>query len=92
MYKQWLPLRSLCGIALALALLLLAIDGRTTASAFCRESLESQSSGPCVADPGVAFLTWERNCMTYRFNDQFFIRMPRLTEAAVRKIFTAVRS
>jgi hypothetical protein len=85
-YKQWLRLPS-AWTSVALALLLLAIDGRTTASAFCRESLESQSSGPCVTDPGVAFLTWHRNCMTYRFNDQIFTRLPRLTESAVRKIF-----
>jgi hypothetical protein len=87
LFQQWLPLPSLWH-SVVLAALLLAFDGRTTASAFCRESLESLSSGPCVANPGVAFLTWDRNCMTYRFNDQFFTRMPRLTEAAVRKIFS----
>jgi hypothetical protein len=71
----------------ALALLLLGIQGAGKASAFCRESLESQSQGPCVPAPGVAFLTWDRSCMTYRFNDQIFMRMPRLTESAVRQIF-----
>jgi hypothetical protein len=61
------------------------------AQAFCRESLSSQASGPCVAQPGVPFLFWKapRNCMTYRFNDQFFNRVPLLTEPAIRQVFTA---
>jgi hypothetical protein len=71
-----------------LASLVLGIEGAATASAFCRESLQSQSQGPCVPAPGVAFLSWDRSCMTYRFNDQFFMRMPRLGEVAVRQIFS----
>jgi hypothetical protein len=72
---------------LALALTLLWARGATTASAFCRESLESQAQGPCTEEPGVPFLFWKRACMTYRFNDQFFKNMPLLTPEASRAIF-----
>jgi hypothetical protein len=62
-----------------------------SASAFCRESLSSQAQGPCVPQPGVAFLFWKapRDCMTYRINDQFWDRVPALSEVAARQVFTA---
>jgi hypothetical protein len=63
-----------------------AIDA-SQASAFCRESLESQSQGPCDPNPGVPFLFWQRTCMTYRFNDQIFTRLTLLGETNVRAIF-----
>jgi hypothetical protein len=67
--------------------LLLCGAGVQPAAAFCRESLESQSQGPCEEDPGVPFLFWKRNCMTYRFNQQFFDLVPLLSEAASRQVF-----
>ena len=71
-----------------IALALLAV-APTRASAYCRESLMSDSTGPCVAEPGVPFLFWKppRDCMTYRFNEQFWERVPLLSEAAIRQLF-----
>jgi hypothetical protein len=58
------------------------------AAAFCRESLMSQPSGPCIEMPGVPFLHWTRSCMTYVFNDQLFTRLgPEMNEAQIRKTF-----
>ena len=58
------------------------------ALAYCRESLESQSQGPCVDDPDVPALYWERGCMTYVFNSQAFRRIP-MGETFVRDSFKA---
>jgi len=56
------------------------------ARAYCRESLESQSQGPCVEDASVPPLYWERGCMTYVFNAQAFKRIP-MGESFVRQTF-----
>jgi hypothetical protein len=63
----------------------------TPAFAFCRESLESQSQGPCVDDPSIPNLFWTRGCMTYRFNDKVFGLLTRgfATEESVRAAFQA---
>src|ERR1700761_9405800 len=76
-------IRAACLILLATPLL------ASRARAFCRESLESQSSGPCDASPGVPFLYWKRNCMTYKFNAQFFSVITGLDEAHTRQAFDA---
>jgi hypothetical protein len=55
--------------------------------AFCRETVESPVSGPCVETAGVPRLVWKRSCLTYVFNDLLFQRMPMLTEAEIRSIF-----
>jgi MYXO-CTERM domain-containing protein len=57
------------------------------AHAYCRESLESQSSGPCVETPGVPLLHWTRSCMTYVFNENIVARLPLLTEREIRDGF-----
>jgi Matrixin len=75
--------------ASALCCLVLLSAMPTRVSAFCRESLDSQSSGPCVDDPGVPNLFWTRSCMTYRFNSQVFGRLNLLGETAVRATFEA---
>jgi hypothetical protein len=71
----------------ALACLLLANAMPSRTQAFCRESLGSVSGGACDPNPGVPFLSWKRDCVTYRFNDQIFGRLPRLTESAIRQTF-----
>src|SRR6202000_1693043 len=59
------------------------------AAAFCRESLQSQSSGPCDSDPGVPFLFWKRNCMTQTFNAQFLApHRANLSEGGSLKLFS----
>jgi hypothetical protein len=64
----------------------LGADARVV-RAFCRETVESQPSGPCVEPEGVPRLIWKRSCLSYVFNDQLFARMPMLSEAEVRSIF-----
>jgi MYXO-CTERM domain-containing protein len=60
------------------------------AKAFCRESIMSQPTGPCVETPGVPLLHWTRSCFTYTFNDKLFTRLaPLLTEAEIRAVFKA---
>jgi hypothetical protein len=73
-------------LAGAVALLLLTPK---PASAYCRESLESQSQGPCDPNPDVPFLFWQRSCVTYKFNNLMFARMALLGETGVRAAFTA---
>ena len=71
------------------AFALTALAGPSSAAAFCRESLDSHAGGDCVEDPGVPFLFWKRACMTYRFNEDFFARVPLMTEDAIRQAFNA---
>jgi hypothetical protein len=75
---------SLC--LLTAVLLFGAEPGR--ASAYCRESLESQSTGDCVESPSVPPLYWERGCMSYVFNSQTWKRIP-MGESFVRQTFKA---
>ena len=58
------------------------------ASAFCREQPNTPPDGPCVEDPDKPFLFWDRGCFTYKFNENFFVRVPGLSEQAARDIFT----
>ncbi len=69
--------------------LVAAVCGPAPAAAFCRESVMSQPSGPCVETPGVPLLHWTRPCMTYVFNDALFERLSLLTEAEIRATFDA---
>lgn len=73
------------GLACATFLLAAVVPDR--ASAFCRESVMSEPSGPCVETPGVPLLHWTRDCVTYTFNDKMFERLSPLTEAQVRTTF-----
>jgi hypothetical protein len=58
------------------------------AHAFCRETVMSEPSGPCVEQTGVPLLHWTRDCVTYVFNDKMFgLMAPLLTEAQVRSTF-----
>jgi hypothetical protein len=57
------------------------------AAAYCRETLETPPSGPCVERPGVPRLWWKRPCTTYVFNDKFFESLPLLDEQAIRRDF-----
>jgi hypothetical protein len=65
-----------------------ALGSPEAAHAFCRESLVSQSQGLCTEDPSVPALFWNRNCLTYTFNNQVFARVPS-GEAFVRATFKA---
>jgi Matrixin len=67
--------------------LLLATAGPSRASAFCRESVMSEPSGPCEESPDFPLLHWTRDCLTYVFNDQLFSRLLPLTEAEIRSTF-----
>jgi hypothetical protein len=57
------------------------------ASAFCRESVMSEPSGPCTETPGVPLLHWTRDCVTYVFNDKSFAKLAPMSEADVRTTF-----
>jgi hypothetical protein len=59
------------------------------ASAYCRESLSSQATGPCDPAPGVPFLYWQRSCLTYHLNDQIFAHIPLLPEQRLRAALDA---
>jgi hypothetical protein len=56
------------------------------AQAFCRESTTSAPGGDCDNTAGSVLLHWERDCMTYVFNNQAFTRVP-MGETFVRKTF-----
>ncbi|HKU40325.1 MAG TPA: matrixin family metalloprotease, partial [Polyangiales bacterium] len=66
---------------------LVAASSAAQVHAFCRESVMSQSSGPCVETEGVPLLHWTRSCLTYVFNDQLFSRLPLLKENEIRSTF-----
>lgn len=73
---------------LASATLLFAAVAPNSASAFCRESVQNEPSGPCVETPGVPLLHWTRDCVTYVFNENMFgLLAPLLTETQVRNTF-----
>lgn len=74
-------LSSLCLLSL---LLLLCVPA--SARAFCRESTTSAPGGDCSNTSDSVLLYWERNCMTYVFNNQAFLRIP-TGESFVRKTF-----
>lgn len=58
------------------------------AEAFCRSSLEaSTSDADCVQDPSKPFLFWDRQCVSYVFNDRVFGRLTSLGEAGVRQAY-----
>jgi hypothetical protein len=71
----------------AFSMLLMAALEPARASAFCRETVMSQPSGPCAETEGVPLLHWTRSCMTYVFNAQVFPRLSLLTEAEIRQTF-----
>lgn len=75
---------------LTLGALVLVSLRPASASAFCRESVVAQGQGPCVEEPGVPLLFWSapRNCLTYRFNEQFWVRVPLLSEKEIRQAFS----
>lgn len=77
------------GSALGAALLVAPWLSPAPAFAYCRESIEAQSSGPCVETPGVPLLHWTRGCFTYVFNDRIVELLPLLTEAELRAAFKA---
>jgi MYXO-CTERM domain-containing protein len=72
---------------LACVILLFTAIEPDHASAFCRESVMSEPSGPCVETPGVPLLHWTRDCVTYAFNDKMFRLLSPLTEPQVRSTF-----
>lgn len=72
--------------ALFLALLVMGVHP-SRVQAFCRESVMSEPSGPCVEKQGQPLLHWTRPCVTYVFNDQMFGRLMPLTESKVRSVF-----
>jgi hypothetical protein len=72
---------------LACVTLLLIAVAPDRARAFCRESVMSEPSGPCVETPGVPLLHWTRDCVTYAFNDKMFERLSPLSETDVRNTF-----
>jgi hypothetical protein len=73
---------------LAFATLLLFALVPDSAHAFCRETVMSEPSGPCVETAGVPLLHWTRDCLTYVFNEKMFgLVAPLMTEAQVRSTF-----
>lgn len=80
---------SICNMGVsagALLVLLTWIAGPERVHAYCRESLASQSQGPCKDDPTAIALFWDRSCMTYVFNAQTFKQIP-MGESFVRQTF-----
>ena len=73
-----------CALLLALSL----ISVTAPVHAFCRESLASQSTGPCKDDPSALPLFWDRSCMTYVFNPTTWKLIPG-GESFVRQTFKA---
>ena len=71
-------------VSCLLGMLSLALPRR--AQAFCRESTTSAPGGDCNNTSDSVLLHWERDCMTYVFNNQAFPRVP-MGEAFVRKTF-----
>lgn len=79
-------LRGLC--AALLAACVLSVWPLQRASAYCRSTVESGSSGVCSEVPGSPYLNWQRSCVTYTFNVNAFKRLSEyLTETATRDIF-----
>ncbi len=78
---------SLCVSCALFTMLLVMLSTPERASAFCRESVESQSTGPCVERPGVALLHWTRSCLTQTFNNNFFASMRLMPEQEIRDGF-----
>jgi hypothetical protein len=72
---------------LAFVTLLLSAIHPNQASAFCRESVMSEPSGPCTETPGVPLLHWTRDCVTYVFNDESFQKLAPMSESDVRATF-----
>ncbi|HEX7478996.1 MAG TPA: matrixin family metalloprotease [Polyangiales bacterium] len=77
------------GVALLAACLSFGVFGMgaSRAAAYCRETVDAQSTGPCVEKAGAARLHWTRSCLTQVFNDQFFARTPLISEAEIRSEF-----
>ena len=60
----------------------------TSAHAYCRAAVDTESHGDCVEEPGTPRLQWApRSCSTYAFSEDFFARLPGATEREVRGIF-----
>lgn len=58
-----------------------------TARAYCRETVDSSSEGPCTDNSTEPPLFWNRSCVSYVFNDQVFKRLLPMTETEVRNTF-----
>jgi hypothetical protein len=71
---------------LALALCSTALS--SNAQAFCRETVDSSSEGPCDESSTKPALFWDRSCVTYTFNDQTFKRLVPMTEGDIRTAFS----
>jgi MYXO-CTERM domain-containing protein len=72
---------------LVLVLTFLSALASSTVRAFCRETVDSTSEGPCAENSSEAPLFWNRSCVSYIFNDQAFKRLLPMTESEVRNIF-----
>jgi hypothetical protein len=57
------------------------------ALAYCRETVDTSATGPCIEEPDSPRLTWSRPCMTYVFEEHAFERMPLLSEEEIRSTF-----
>jgi Matrixin len=78
--------RLLCAIGVACVS---SLWQASIAHAYCRETVEAESSGPCIEEPGVPLLHWKRGCMTYAINDRVPERLELMTEAEIRRALAA---
>lgn len=77
---------SLASLFIVSCLLLGLVCLPRPAQAFCRESTTSAPGGDCNNTDSSVLLYWDRDCMTYVFNNQAFSRVP-TGETFVRKTF-----
>jgi hypothetical protein len=73
-------------IASALCLTWLA---PTHAAAWCQASAEVSTNGACVKNPTAPLLFWNRSCVAYGFNVDFFDQIEAMNEREVRSAFQA---
>jgi len=81
-------MRGRVGRALGTAIALCAVAvAPSSAHAYCRASVDTPPTGPCVEFEDSPLLQWPRGCMTFRFHDSMFTDLGPVDEDDVRFIF-----
>lgn len=57
------------------------------AQAWCRASVDTETTGGCVELKGIDLLSWPRGCTTFVFHQSMFTDLGPLSESEVRAIF-----
>lgn len=83
------PMRKSVTLAAAIVTLASCVFAATpdSARAFCRASIDTPPTGPCVELEGSPLLLWNSGCLTLRFHQSMFTELGQLDETDVRFIF-----